>query len=315
MKEEFLTEKERKMFARWRNESLLDMEKKRMRGALQEYVRHTSEKTVLKSSILLWPLFSYRASAFVLLLVAVIGSGWGIAKASEQSLPGEPLYAFKTEWSEPVRAAFHLSSEAKRSWQEGRIEARLDEAKRLAARKKLSDEDIETIETLLAKHQASLAQYSERDDTDGSEDWSGNVRIEIDYDGTVRSRGRESRKNTEEHASDEKNEQGVFTESKKDEDESEAVDTDIDVEDGERVEIGSAPKKKSSHEKSMKKSGVDSKQSDKNESVEEENDKEKESETDSSEEGSAADDDDADDTSDDDEEEDDESGDEEDIDD
>ena len=285
MNEEFLTEKERKIFARWHNEGLLDMEKSRMRETLREYVRSTPEKTVLKNNFLLWSLFSYRrASAYVLLTVAVIGSGWGIAKASEQSLPGEPLYAFKTEWSEPLRTALHLSPEAKVPWQESRIEARLDEAKRLAAQKKLSDEDIEKIEMLITKHQALLTRYAqENNDDQKSEGYPERMNIEIKSDGEVRYRGHEYEKDEAEDSSDENNNRDRTSGSE--EEKKSTLEFEEEDEEGREENL----QKKSSKESGKKKSSIDSKKSVKKESKESEDKKEEnESGTDSSEDRSGS---------------------------
>lgn len=280
MNEEFLTEKERKMFARWHNEGLLDMEKSRMRETLREYVRSTPEKTALKNNFLLWSLFSYRrASAYVLLTVAVIGSGWGIARASEQSLPGEALYTFKTEWSEPVRAAFYLTPQAKKSWQESRIEARLDEAKRLATQKELSDEDIEKIEALITKHQALLTRYAqESNDDQKSEGYPEKMNIEIKSDGEVRYRGHESEKDEIEDSSDENTNRDRSSGSEKEK--KSTLELEEEDEEGREENL----QKKSSKESGKKKSSIDSKKSAKKESKESEEKKEEdESETDSSE--------------------------------
>lgn len=290
MNEEFLTEKERKMFGRWHDEGLLDMEKNRIRATLREHVRNTPEKTVLKSGILSWPLFSYRVSAFVLLVV-VIGSGWGITKASEQSLPGEPLYAFKTQWSEPARTVFHLSPEAKASWQESRIEARLDEAKRLAAQKKLSDEDIENIETLIVKHQALLIRYEQESDDSAqeSEKYPKGMKIEVKSDGEIRYRRYESEKDEREDSSDEDAERKGSSRSE----DGEKSDNELEDEDGEEKDREENFQKKPSKESSKKKSSIDSNKSVKKEHKETEErakEMEKESEIDSSEETSGSDD-------------------------
>ena len=278
------------MFGRWHDEGLLDMEKKRIRETLREYVRSTPKKTVLKSGILLWPLFSYRVSAFVLLVV-VIGSGWGIARASEQSLPGESLYALKTEWSEPLRSIFHLSPEAKASWQESRIEARLDEAKRLAAQKKLSDEDIEKIEMLITKHQALLTRYAQENDEDvqKSEEYPKRMKIEIKSDGEVQYRRYESEKHEAEDLSDEDTNRDRSSGSE--EEKKSTIELEEEDEEGKEENFQKEPPK----EKSEKKP-IDSKKSTKKEAKESEREKEeekkeeKESETDLSEERSDSDD-------------------------
>ena len=76
-----------------------------------------------------------RSMAFV--LVGFVAGGGGLAFASEQALPGDALYAVKTEITEEVVAAFQTTPEAKIAWEEKRIARRANELSKLQMKGKL----------------------------------------------------------------------------------------------------------------------------------------------------------------------------------
>ena len=90
-------------------------------------------------------------------LSALLVLGGGTAFAAERSLPTEALYPIKIQVNERVRATLTPTSEGKAKWQARVAERRLEEAEKLALKKKFSGETQAQIE-LNFDEQAKIVQ-------------------------------------------------------------------------------------------------------------------------------------------------------------
>ncbi len=70
-------------------------------------------------------------------LVLLVG-GTGISFASENALPGQPLYVVKTKVAEPIQGALALTPKAQAQWHSELADRRLAEASELAAQNQLN---------------------------------------------------------------------------------------------------------------------------------------------------------------------------------
>ncbi len=129
-----------------------------MNERLQEYVALTPARTPLPAptktgrvTSLFIHIVGYRYMPALLMFVLLTTSGVGVAYASEQALPDERLYSVK-EFIEEAHAKVLLTDDARIAWAEQRAERRLQEVQRLSELGRLSDEQVERMETRIAKH-------------------------------------------------------------------------------------------------------------------------------------------------------------------
>jgi hypothetical protein len=113
------------------------------------------------------------------MLLILVGVG-GTAYASEDALPGDPLYAFKVSVSEPVQAALIPSEEGKASWHAILAERRLNEAARLAAENRLTPDDQEKLAANFAEHLEVSSEAAEHLAKTGHTDSSLAVRSDLE---------------------------------------------------------------------------------------------------------------------------------------
>ena len=71
-------------------------------------------------------------------MLVILASIMGTSFAAEQSLPGDPLYAFKVGVNESVRGAFTFGAEADAQWEIEKIERRAREKMELEAQAELT---------------------------------------------------------------------------------------------------------------------------------------------------------------------------------
>lgn len=86
------------------------------------------------------------AGVFAILLVV------GIPVVAETAVPGDMLYAVKTNFTEEVRASLTLAPYAKVEWETQRLERRVAEARLLATEGKLTPETEETVAQAVQEH-------------------------------------------------------------------------------------------------------------------------------------------------------------------
>ena len=137
------------------------------------------DKSVDKLWISLWSIYSFvymfkhtKLVYYIIIPLILILSGGGVVFASTDSLPDSPLYPIKVKIVEPIEGAILVSKKSKAEYQSNLAEKRLIEAEILASRGKLSKDNEEKINNLLAKHTEELnntisaAAKSEIDDVD-----------------------------------------------------------------------------------------------------------------------------------------------------
>lgn len=103
--------------------------------------------------------------AFALVLVVGVGTSY----ASETALPGDPLYAIKVGFTEPMQGVLNVSPVAKAEWNTELLSRRLEEAATLASKGGLSESARESIETQIAlkAHDVSVNVAQLKSSTDG----------------------------------------------------------------------------------------------------------------------------------------------------
>ncbi len=84
--------------------------------------------------------------AFALMLVVGIGTSY----AAEAALPGDPLYAIKIGFTEPIQGVLSVSPVAKAEWNTELLSRRLEEAATLASKGNLNDSNRASIESQIA---------------------------------------------------------------------------------------------------------------------------------------------------------------------
>jgi len=160
---------ENELFARLRTEVLTLSEKSEMRLFLR---RKVSAKTGFARAyeMLAAPfrMLSFRQAASLSAIIAIVlaSGGIGVAKASEQSLPGEVLYKVKTVINEPILGLLKRTPEEKALWAKTLSERRMEEADELAVFGKLGEKESREIEGLIEKHHEDLERYEDEDDDD-----------------------------------------------------------------------------------------------------------------------------------------------------
>ena len=98
-------------------------------------IRHLHQR-----SLITWFKLNKPMSIFAAIVLAVLLGGGGTSLAAQAALPGDVLYPVKVNINEEVRGVFALSAEAKAEWQAERTRFRIEEAEKLAAEGKLSEE-------------------------------------------------------------------------------------------------------------------------------------------------------------------------------
>jgi hypothetical protein len=93
--------------------------------------------------------------AIAILIAAALGGG--VSAMAQTSLPGEPLWGFKTTVNEGVAGALSFGDEAKANWDISATEARLNEAKTLQAQGKLNAKAQADIEANIDEHAQDVA--------------------------------------------------------------------------------------------------------------------------------------------------------------
>lgn len=161
-------QEERKAFASLRSQSLLREEKDVMRQALQTSIHRSGMVSIPVSnhqsgriefsSLFLSRSFAVSASALTIL----IGSSFGVARAAENSLPGQTLYPVKINVNESVIGSFKRSDTARADWERERAGRRIAEAETLAEEGKLGDEEKNEIERHLSENRKAFEEIEGR---------------------------------------------------------------------------------------------------------------------------------------------------------
>lgn len=113
-----------------------------------------------------------RAGAFATLLLLIGGT----ALAAEGALPGDALYAWKTKVNEPARLAFLPTPIARAEWSMELMTRRLNEAEKLAADGRLTNETHVFLEDRLNEEWQRADSYGEPE----NDEWCKELEAEIE---------------------------------------------------------------------------------------------------------------------------------------
>jgi Domain of unknown function (DUF5667) len=128
-------------------------------------------------------LSSARGAYAFFAAILIIGLSAGTTYASENTLPGDTLYAIKVGITEPVHSALLTSSKDKATWNAELAERRLEEATQLAVQNKL---DVKTSRYLSEKLSVHVAEsVTNAEDLQNSGDSAGAVAARSDLEARV----------------------------------------------------------------------------------------------------------------------------------
>lgn len=129
-----------------------------MRARLSSYAdMHEVRSNVRTATPSFAGLFGPRALVGALVVVLLVSTSGGMAYASSDALPGDPLYRVKVSFAEPVAGTLITNPAKKAAWNAMLAERRLAEAITLASRGELSTES----RTYLESRFAHFAQEAE----------------------------------------------------------------------------------------------------------------------------------------------------------
>lgn len=137
-----------------KSESLSENERIGMRNVLRSVMRENPPKSSysfahrMSSVLSVFETKTFRSVSFAFALVLVLGVG--TSYASSAALPGDPLYAVKVGFTEPIRRVLAVSPVAKAELDSALLSRRLEEAATLAANGDLNDGVRTSIESRIA---------------------------------------------------------------------------------------------------------------------------------------------------------------------
>ncbi len=104
--------------------------------------------------------YQHALKMLAIILIVSIGGGATLSYASEPSLPGDALYSFKVNVSEPVRGALAITSESKADFHAYTIVKRVKEAQTLKESGKLTPEKTEIVKNLIEKESETFVEVA-----------------------------------------------------------------------------------------------------------------------------------------------------------
>ena len=220
-----MSQSERAVFATLRSFALPKEEKDALRQVLRAAViadRVTPVHSEQKSLGLFSFVFGRRLAMVMLVVMLVVGSGFGIVSASNQALPGEVLYPMKTQFNEPLIGSFQMTEEKRAAWERTRVERRLIEAETLAENGRLGDDEKQELEQALTVNRKTLETIEGREITNDelapreTKDATKKIRVRTEFQAqTVRIHIEEQEENEEDtHRKDGNNDASINQESK-----------------------------------------------------------------------------------------------------
>ncbi len=134
--------------------------------------------------------FPHALKALAVILIVGIGGGTTLSYASEKTLPGDTLYTFKVNVSEPIRGVLAVTSEEKANHHAQLIVNRVEEAKELKETGNLTPEKTEIVKNLIEKESetfvaAAVELQAEGKDEEVAETTSVILASLTDYENTV----------------------------------------------------------------------------------------------------------------------------------
>ncbi len=138
--------------------TMTDAEKERMLGRIlstSQVVKKPVQSSWVSYSFIFSKRHRFFYASIAMLLIVFVG-GREAVFASEESLPGDALYAVKVNIVEPVRARLTFSQEAKAEYESTRAKKRMVEAETLASTGNLDETKQKEIAVLLETHTKAL---------------------------------------------------------------------------------------------------------------------------------------------------------------
>ncbi len=179
-------------FASIRQKNLSQEEKAVIRHSIENsiYTSGHLSSSFHKSSFFMRNISFLTQRSFVfsaLSIILVLGSGFGIAKASEKALPGQTLYPMKINVNEPLIAKFKFSDTSRILWEKELAGRRIEEAEALAERGALGEIEKMQIEQELYEHKRvieSIEGHTIDDDElfpETLKNGMSNVNVRVEY--------------------------------------------------------------------------------------------------------------------------------------
>ncbi len=159
-----------------------------MRNVLHAVMREHPVRTVVsapsRSRFIFSPFSSHtlRPASFALALVLMVGMGTSYAAGA--ALPGDPLYAIKVGFTEPVQGVLAVSPVSQAQWNTELISRRLEEAATLAAKGSLNDAARSQIEQQISVRSIGVEQNLEKVRKTGGGDVAA-VALESDLEASL----------------------------------------------------------------------------------------------------------------------------------
>ncbi|MDD2766180.1 MAG: hypothetical protein PHH40_00265 [Candidatus Moranbacteria bacterium] len=161
---------ERAVFARFRATHLSLGEKRVLWKHIRYSMQNRNNPSVYESRSIFLNFFSFlthRSFAMLSLsLVIILGSGFGIARASENALPGQRLYSVKINVNEAFIRSLKRSDDDRAEWERELTSRRITEAETLAEEGHLGIEEKDEIERHLSENRKALEEIEGRTVTD-----------------------------------------------------------------------------------------------------------------------------------------------------
>lgn len=147
-----------------KSSSLSHNERISMRNVLKSVIaehpiRPRIERSYARTVLSFFDTHSLRPVSYALVFVLVLGVG--TSYAAEQALPGDPLYAVKVNFTEPLQGVLAVSPVAKAEWNTELVSRRLEEAALLAAKGTLNGETRAAIESQVIRKAEAVAHNAD----------------------------------------------------------------------------------------------------------------------------------------------------------
>lgn len=172
-----------------RTVSLKEDEKARIRESLLKYLelnpvrneegpRRRMQRSETKITQLI-DLFKLKTMPIIFSILLLISLG-GASIAAEDAIPGDALYPIKVNFNEKIRTALVFNSESKGEFEIEKAERRIKEAKELAIKGLLSEENVGKIAHKFGAHAEKMSQISLKLEEQGDMEAAVNLRARLE---------------------------------------------------------------------------------------------------------------------------------------
>ena len=117
-----------------------------------------------------WVRYHRTVAVMVTCTLVIVIAGGGVSLAAEQSLPGDALYAIKTNITEPARDFVVLTPTLDAEWQIEKADRRMQEVEILSSEGRLDAPKEAQVNKLLERHTSSLSKALDKIHTKNAHD-------------------------------------------------------------------------------------------------------------------------------------------------